>query len=84
MAVGLSAEELRKFFEDEYVATLDRRQSEQDNFANDLISHGFPKIQAKREAMYHIRQEATVQALLLAIQANNARIEYQLKHKQIE
>lgn len=81
MSLGLTTEELRKLFEDEYIATLNRRQIEQDKFAKELAIEGIPEIEAKRYAMYQIQQEATVQALLLTIQANNARIEYQLQNK---
>lgn len=81
MTLGLDIKELQKIFEDEYIATSQRRQAEQQNFAIDLISQGIPEIEAKKQAMYQIRQEATVQALLLTIQANNARLEYQLKNK---
>ena len=79
MSLGLTTEELRKFFKDEYGAILERRRADLNKYELDLIAHGMPVIDAKKEALYQIRQESIIQALLLTIQANNSRIEYQLK-----
>lgn len=81
MALGMNAEELKTFFEDEYVATSKRREGEKQAFAQDLKSRGVPEIEANLEAMRHIQHEATIQALLLAIVENNARIDSQLNKR---
>jgi hypothetical protein len=83
MVLGLTHEELNKFFEDEYTATFDERQKKQENFALELMNHGVAKLEAQRKAMNYIRQESTAQAILLTIEANNARLESQLKEKGI-
>ncbi len=81
MPLGLNIEELSNFFEDEYIATFDKRQKSQEHFALELMNHGIPRLEAQRKAMYYVRQESTAHALLVTIQANNARIESQLKDK---
>ncbi len=80
MAIGLTAKEMETIFETEYIATSRRRESQKEDIAIDLMTQGIPIIDAKLEAKSQVQQMATVQALLLVIQENNARIELPLKH----
>ena len=78
MTIGLTTDKMKEIFENEYIATLKRRQKQQQAFAVELISQGMSEIDANKEAMYQIRQESTIQALILMIQANNNEIEKHL------
>ena len=84
MAIGLTTAEMEHTFQDEYIETSKRRESQQKAIAVDLMDQGMPKRDAHVQAMLEVRFYASSQALLLTIAANNARIQAQLEQKGIK